>query len=411
MISLFGAIKFLCSWLPIFTVGTLLISLLVAIRFRFRALWIVGGFLVLTSAWVGVLQIQVQMRPAFDVLFLSPDPVLGWKHVPNLRWTWAGFARYSDEFDVAVETNSHGFRDLERQFEKGPGVVRVAMLGASMIEALQVPFEETAGQVLEQRLNAEPPVREEARQFEVLNFGVSAYGTGQTLVAWEEYARRFGPDYVFLYLSPLAMELAVETHQAPRFTGARRKLQVRPSFRVESGELVRSPPVDTAAFISGQERLMRNVYGGTRTRRRHYSVLLACSLALQRGDVALLRRPCADGSEDAPLAKRYSVSDDEVREVNLAIVRELGRQVDAAGARFAVIDDTAEHSLGSANLREVLRAFCDEWGLGYIPLYRDLAQARDRGVSTHFERDIHFNKAGNKLLGAAMYRWIASAAR
>ena len=411
MISLFDAVGLLCSGLPAVVAATLLISLVAALRYRARALWIIAAVTLLVSGCAGVLQVQVQLRPAFDVLYLQPDRVLGWKQVPNLRWTWAGFARYVDEFNVDIQTNSHGFRDLERRFEKEDGVVRIALLGASMIEAVQVPLEQTAGQVLEKRLNAEPPpLRADARRFEVLNFGVSAYGIGQTLLVWEAYAHRFEPDYVFLYLSPLSLELTVETHQAPRFTGAKKKLQVRPGFRIDAGKLVRSPPLHTAAFIKGQQRLMREVYGGTRTRRRYFSVALKCYLVMQSFDFALPGRTCdGDVPDVTPPAKRYSVSDSEVREVNLAIIRELAHKVETAGARFVLVDDTAEHSLGSANLRAVMQALSDELAVGYIPLYAALAEAQVRDVPTHWKRDIHFNRAGNELLGNSMHRWMAEA--
>ena len=37
------------------------------------------------------------------------------------------------------------------------------------------------------------------RQFQVLNFGISAYGTDQAYLTYLKYARKFHPDYVFLF--------------------------------------------------------------------------------------------------------------------------------------------------------------------------------------------------------------------
>ena len=98
-------------------------------------------------------QFVAPIHPAHDVLFLQPDRVLGWKQVPNLRWTWAGHYWYAAEFSVEVETNSLGFRDAARALAPPPGVLRVALLGDSFIEAVQVPFASTAAQVLERKLN------------------------------------------------------------------------------------------------------------------------------------------------------------------------------------------------------------------------------------------------------------------
>src|SRR5262245_47789166 len=92
------------------------------------------------------------LHPAYDVLFLKPDPVLGWRQVPGLHWTWAGHYWYARNFSVKVQTNRAGFRDLERVYPKPAGVKRVALLGDSFIEAVQVPFEKTAGHLLERKL-------------------------------------------------------------------------------------------------------------------------------------------------------------------------------------------------------------------------------------------------------------------
>src|SRR3990167_2272277 len=103
------------------------------------------GLLVLLEA-TG--QIIAVIRPSYDVLFLQPDKAVGWKQVPNLRWTWAGYYWYAPNFSVEVETNPLGFRDLAREFPKPQRVSRVAVLGDSFIEAVQVPLEKTATQIL-----------------------------------------------------------------------------------------------------------------------------------------------------------------------------------------------------------------------------------------------------------------------
>src|SRR5262249_31161401 len=140
------------------------------------------------------------VRPAYDVLFLKPDRALGWRQVPDLHWTWAGWNWYAVDYSVDVKTNSAGFRDAEREYAKPGGVKRVAMLGDSFIEAVQVPFPKTAAQLLERRLNASVG-REAASapKWEVLDFGISSFGIGQYLLTWEHHARRYAPDYVVVF--------------------------------------------------------------------------------------------------------------------------------------------------------------------------------------------------------------------
>ena len=66
-----------------------------------------------------------------------------------------------------------------------------------------------------------------------LNFGIYNYSVGQFLLAWEEYASRFDPGYVFIFISRRNVETTVEEFQG-RFAepGASRS-RIRPIFRIE----------------------------------------------------------------------------------------------------------------------------------------------------------------------------------
>ena len=67
------------------------------------------------------------------------------------------------------------------------------MLGDSFIEAFQVPFEKTVGEVLGRELSTlrGTPV-------EVLNFGVGGYGTTQELLTLKQQVWKYSPDLVVL---------------------------------------------------------------------------------------------------------------------------------------------------------------------------------------------------------------------
>jgi hypothetical protein len=157
-----------------------------------NALVLLGLLLLLEAAN----QVLGVIHPSYDVLFLEPDRVVGWKQVPNLRYTWTG-----PGFSVRVDTNSLGFRDVPREVSKPQDVERVALLGDSFIEALQVPLSLTAGQILEHRLNSTLVNPAHPRRWEVLNFGISAYSVGQYLLTWEQYASQYRPDVVVALIS------------------------------------------------------------------------------------------------------------------------------------------------------------------------------------------------------------------
>jgi hypothetical protein len=92
-------------------------------------------------------------------------------------------------FDVAVEVNSAGFRDREHSPDKPPGVRRIALLGDSFVEAIQVPFEQSVTWLLENRLS----------RAEVMSFGVSGTGTARQYLALRHYALPYKPDMVVLF--------------------------------------------------------------------------------------------------------------------------------------------------------------------------------------------------------------------
>ncbi len=362
-------------------------------------------FLVLLVLVEATGQVMTLLYPSYDVLFLQPDKVLGWKQVPNHHWPWTGVYWYAADFSVQVETNPLGFRDIRREFSKPVGVKRVALLGDSFIEATQVPFEKTAGQVLERRLNVSPePDLEQSKRWEVLNFGISNYGVGQYLLTWEEYARHFHPDYIAIFVAKLHMKRTVRGEEAGTFFKTKNKrLSVRPTFRLDNDTLIREPAKDCDQFVKLQEYLIRTEFGGQRVRRKEkrlITVHYAETLLKLRSHLIKSQEPITARSS------KVQASNSSFLAVNLKIIEELGRQADGVGARLVVLD--ASQYFGDKEAVSIaLREACTKNGLGYIPLYDDLLRANMNGISTRWAHDGHFNEAGNVILAEALHRWIA----
>lgn len=108
---------------------------------------------------------------------------------------------YRAEGEAHVRINSQGWRDAERSVARPPNVVRVAVLGDSFTEALQVPREATFAARLEGGLNECRALG--PQQVEVLNFGVSGYGTAQQLLTLRERVWQYDPQVVLLAFLPL----------------------------------------------------------------------------------------------------------------------------------------------------------------------------------------------------------------
>lgn len=125
-----------------------------------------------------------------ETIFYRPDPELGFALRPQAAGWWR------KEGEAWIEISKHGLRDHEHPLSKPRGVYRIAVLGDSYAEALQVPLEQTFWSVLENKLGSCPALS--GRQVEVINFGVSAYGTAQELLMYRHRARLYEPDLVLL---------------------------------------------------------------------------------------------------------------------------------------------------------------------------------------------------------------------
>lgn len=123
--------------------------------------------------------------------FFEPDPVLGARHIPSKQVTWRMEGLSRDSF------NSFGMRDYERTLAKPEGTTRIAILGDSAAEGLQVPLTDTFPIVLEKMLNQE--ARTSGKRFEVLNFGCAGYSQAQEVLQYETLAAKFSPDIVVLF--------------------------------------------------------------------------------------------------------------------------------------------------------------------------------------------------------------------
>ncbi|HLL73513.1 MAG TPA: SGNH/GDSL hydrolase family protein [Pyrinomonadaceae bacterium] len=126
-------------------------------------------------------------------IFYTTDTVRGYALQPGVSG-W-----YRKEGEAYVEINSDGLRDREHAKAKPVGTIRIAVLGDSYAEALQVPLEDAFWVVMQQRLQTCPAFA--GRRVEVINFGVSGYGTAQELLTLRQKVWDYAPDIVLLALT------------------------------------------------------------------------------------------------------------------------------------------------------------------------------------------------------------------
>ena len=124
---------------------------------------------------------------------VAPQPVA--YSTPQLNrgaFTTPGKYRHStDEFDVVVNVNRHGFVDREWN-ARWMDQKRILLLGDSFVQAAQVDLDKGLGRQLEKTL------QQMSIESEVLSLGVPGAGTATQLLLLQKYVDELEPDEVIL---------------------------------------------------------------------------------------------------------------------------------------------------------------------------------------------------------------------
>jgi hypothetical protein len=154
--------------------------------------WIANAFLVAAGTVIGILLFELVLR-AIDYSspnFYRSDLYTGAALRPGAEGWWR------KEGESYVKINSDGLRDREHGKPKPSGTFRIAVLGDSYAEAMQVPMENTFWKVLELELHTCQAFQ--GRQIEAINFGVAGYGTAQEILTLRHRGWDYSPDLVLL---------------------------------------------------------------------------------------------------------------------------------------------------------------------------------------------------------------------
>lgn len=115
------------------------------------------------------------------------DPTFGFVHMNNKHITWRSEGYSKSYF------GSDGMREPGLTIQKPANTYRVALLGDSMVESLQVSIDETFGRQIERKVtSAEKPVQ-------VLNFATSGYSTAQEYLQLKQKVLKYDPNLVVVF--------------------------------------------------------------------------------------------------------------------------------------------------------------------------------------------------------------------
>ena len=337
--------------------------------------------------------------------FWAPDRFTGATHRPGAEG-W-----YGQEGAAYVRISSAGLRDREHVRPKPPGTFRVAILGDSYAEAMQVDASQAFWAVAERELARCPALA--GRTVEAVNFGVSGYGTAQELETLRHEVWDYEPDAVVLAFLT-ANDLRNNVRELERDP-------LRPYFVVRDGALALDD-----SFLESREwlRMQTRWWWAKDFAKAHLRVLqvvYAARNALLRNELApaagASERPVYRAPGDEPWTKAWDVTE--------RMIRLLHDEVVAHGARFQLLvltnwcqvhPDPAvrareAEAMDAADLRypdRRLEAFARAEGIEVLTLVGPLAAAAEtRGVCLHgFPNAVpcggHWNAEGHRLGGGLL---------
>jgi hypothetical protein len=267
---------------------------------------------------------------------LDRDPITIYRHDDLRGWSLRpGYAGWHEgENRVWVQINTDGLRDREHRVDAAPATIRIAVLGDSYMEALNLPFERSFAALLEARVDR--CAQHVAKRAEVINFGVGGYGTTQELLTYRNQVRKYRPDIVLLavYTSNDILDNSQALDYRPGGS--------RPFFSLRDGVLgdpdwppVEDPPVHLPLYQQWRLALTERSLAATLVW-NGWSAFRAAVVgpAAPVIDAVPADRPTDEELKRAMLQPPESETLEDAWHVTEALFAEMARDVEEDGAQF-----------------------------------------------------------------------------
>jgi hypothetical protein len=382
------------------------------------------ALLISSALALGVGEVAFRIAGVSNPNFYGPDPERGWVLIPGTTGLWTKEGR------AQIRINSSGMRGPDVIAKKPPGTFRIAVLGDSCVEALQVPEEQTFARRLEAELATCPALTSaHDTKIESLNFGVSGYGTAQELLALRTQVAPFQPDLVLL-----AFYAGNDVRNNEKTLDQE---ELRPYFELDSkGRLVldasfrdhasykfrRSWPARAFYSLVNRSRLLQ----GAKAAKSRLDGWLGARKAqkVEKGEalqeLGLDNAVYAPPTEDA-WRKAWAVTE--------ALLVRMKRETEAKGARFALVSLTTPiqvdpdagkraafaKELGVADLDYPERRLAEtsaREGIGFLALTPPLREIAERkkiylhGFPNTAPGEGHWNARGHEEAAREIGRWL-----
>jgi hypothetical protein len=325
------------------------------------------------------------------------------------------------EYSTYIKINQKGLRGQEYPYAKAEGVFRILVLGDSFTAGLQVSEAETFPKLLEAQLNQSDP----QPKFEVINAGVTGYGTDNQLAYFSHEGYKYQPDLVILAF----------------FSGNDLTDNIWHSiYELKEGRLTPVPPARREESLTPNWAKEGSLFKNTRnflyTHSRLYSVsieLLTLSAVQKLPALAHWLVSLGLVEITQPLVNygniyAFRYLPDEAWQKSEALLLALNQAVEARGSRLLVVILPDELDVDDHRRQEVLAAYAGltkpqalagpppaerlagilrQHDIVYISLLPALkAHYQTDQTPLYYRYDGHWTPAGHRLAGQAIYEYL-----
>jgi hypothetical protein len=355
---------------------------------------------------------------------------------------------YRKEGRSYVRINSDGLRDQEHSITKPANTLRIALIGDSYAEALAVPLEQAFWSVMKTKLDECDAASGKA--IEIINFGVSGYGTAQELLTLRERVWKYSPDIVMLAVTTNNditdnSRALKKVDEIPYFIFHDNQLALDNSFQSSRTFLWRQSRINRfGRWLRNHSRLVQALTEG-----HHALKIVSASWRARWSRREPAAAPTASPDQNPNVANVSSDAEelgadnliyrapqtevwDNAWRVTESLITEMRNEVRARGAKFLLVTlSNGPQVLPSPSQREALklrlgasdllypdnrlRALGERENIPVITLAPELQQfAEHNNVFLHgFDKNIgngHWNVTGNGVAGELMAKKICEGA-
>ena len=337
--------------------------------------------------------------------FYRVDARRGYGLRPHAQGVW------TREGQGQVQINAAGFRGSLPHPHPKADTLRIAVLGDSFTEGLQVDEQQTWIRQLQHQLNLSKDCSLlQGGQAEVLNFGVGGYGTGQALLTWRYQARAFHPELVILAIYP--GNDFTDNKPGPR--------DDRPGFVLSAdGSLLQDNSFQSSAGYRFRTSAAGQVLDGL----INHSRLIQLLNEAKNRFSALRQQPQASNAISGPVAPAPPPeAPAEAWLLTEALIRQLNRDVRASGARLLVVSTSSPDQVwpevearpaSPFRQEQRLARLLETAGVAYRPLGPTLQLAVDQNSKLLLHGFLdgeaghgHWNASGHSLAADQLAPWL-----